>query len=134
MLIAIYGLCVVFSLLGLSIVWTQGRTLPVGIGALFLLAVGIVRYFHFARSWDDLRKKVDRLAGDRRLVQYALLQAQVLELEVERCAEAEEFWQVFHRTMERVGFVGGGEEPAALAVQLKYNGSPALTLHAPASP
>ena len=34
-----YGICVVLSLLGLSIVWSQGRTLPVGIGALFLLAV-----------------------------------------------------------------------------------------------
>ena len=128
-LIAIYGLCVVFSLLGLSIVWTQGRTLPVGIGAIFLLAVGIVRYFHFTRSWDDLRDKVDRLADDRRLVQYALLQAQVLELEVDRCGQAEEFWQVFHLTMERVGFLPEAEKEAAVEGHLKYNGSPALTLH-----
>ncbi len=132
-LIGIYGLCVVLSLLGLSIVWTQGRTLPVGIGAIFLLAIGIIHYFRFAQSWNDLRNKVDRLAGGRRLVQYALLQAQILELEVERCEEAEEFWRVFHQTMERVGFVPVGEGKTVVPVHLKYNGSAALTLHAPAS-
>ena len=124
----------VFSLLGLSIVWSQGRTLPVGIGALFLLAVGVIRYFHFSRSWDDLLRKVDRLAGERRLLRYALLQAQILELEVELCTEEGDFWRVFDHTMLRVGFVKDGEAPAVVPVQLKYNGNVPLTLHVPTTP
>src|SRR4051812_8580706 len=56
-LIGMYGLCLVLSLLGLSIVWSQGRTLPVGIGALFLLAIGALRYFHLLRSWHDVVRK-----------------------------------------------------------------------------
>ena len=84
-LLGTYGLCVVLSLLGLSIVWSQGRTLPIGIGFLFLLAIGALRYFFVLRSWEDLTRKVDILFGERRRVQYALLQAQVLQLEINRC-------------------------------------------------
>lgn len=130
-LLAIYGLCVMFSLLGLSVVWSQGRTLPIGFGAIFLLAAGMVRYFHFSRSWTDLLQRVDRLGDERRLVQYALLQAQVLELEVERCREREEFWLVFHQTMHRVGFLATGGDETSISVQLRYSGEDPLVLHAP---
>ncbi len=132
-LVGVYGLCVVLSLLGLSIVWSQGRTLPIGLGALFLLAVGALRYFHFLRDWDDVRRKVDTLMGERRQVRYALLQAQVLELEVERCESAEEFWTLFDRTLHRVGFVQPAEGRHSVPVHLKHNGSPPRTLHIPAA-
>ncbi|MHA3775693.1 MraY family glycosyltransferase [Verrucomicrobiota bacterium sgz303538] len=130
-LMGIYGLCVVLSLLGLSIVWSQGRTLPIGIGVLFLLAVGVLRHFHFLRSWGDVVRKVDSLAGERRRVQFALLQAHLLELEVERCRSAEEFWGVFDHSLRRVGFMQpeGGKE--SVVVHVKYNGSTPWTLYAP---
>lgn len=133
-LLGVYGLCVVLSLLGLSIVWSQGRTLPVGIGALFLLAVVALRYFHFLRSWDDVVRKVDRLAGERRQVQYALLQAQVLEMELDRCRTEKEFWPIFEDTMNRIGFVSPTSEPAEelTAVPVKYNGGDPWLLYAPA--
>lgn len=130
-LIGLYGLCVVLSLLGLSIVWSQGRTLPIGIGAIFLLAVASLRYFHFVRNWDDLRRKVDQIVGERRLVQYALLQAQVLELEVERCASVEEFHELRDRVFHRVGFVLGETSVECQPLQLRYNGFNPWTLHAP---
>jgi UDP-GlcNAc:undecaprenyl-phosphate GlcNAc-1-phosphate transferase len=130
-LFGLYGVCVVLSLLGLSIVWTQGRTLPVGIGALFLLAVAGLRYFHFLRSWDDVRRKVDRLMGERRQVQYAILQSQVLKLEVERCRESQEFWRVFEVTMRRVGFIEKGDGPS-VEVRVRHEGDEPWTLHAPA--
>jgi hypothetical protein len=76
----------VLSLAGLSIIWSSGNTLPVGIGVLFLLAMFVLRYFHLLKSWNDVRRKIDRLLGRRQIVHYALAQAQVLELEVERCA------------------------------------------------
>lgn len=131
-LLGLYGLCVMLSLIGLSIVWSQGRTLPIGIGAFFLLAVASMRYFHFVRSWEDVRRKVDILVSERRLVQYALLQAQVLEMEVERCGSEREFYRVRDLTLERVGFLTQPEVEVTVSVQLRYNGYEPWTLHAPA--
>lgn len=130
-LFGLYGICVVLSLFGLSIIWSQGTTLPIGIGVLFILALLALRYFHFLRSWEDVRRKLQRVMHRRQVVQYALLQAQILELEADRCRSAEEFWEVFEGTLRRVGFVEKGESEGEFAIQVKYNGSEPWTLHAP---
>jgi len=130
-LFGLYGICLVLSLFGLSIIWSQGSTLPIGIGVLFILALLALRYFHYLRSWEDVRRKFQRVVRRRRLVQYALLQAQVLELEAERCQSAQEFWAIFEHTLRRVGFVEKGESDAEYDIQVKYNGSTPWTLHAP---
>ena len=130
-LLGIYGICLVLSLAGLSIIWSSGNTLPVGIGVLGLLALFVLRYFHLLKSWQDVRTKIERLLGRRRVVHYALAQAQVLELEVERCATAQEFWTVFEHTIRRVGFVEPGEVEDQVAIDVRYNGSTPWTLHAP---
>jgi len=130
-LFGLYGICLVLSLFGLSIIWSQGSTLPIGIGVLFILALLALRYFHYLRSWEDVRRKFQRVVRRRRLVQYALLQAQVLELEAERCQTSQEFWAIFEHTLRRVGFVEKGESDAEYDIQVKYNGSTPWTLHAP---
>ncbi len=130
-LLGVYGVCVVLSLLGLSIFWSQGRTLPIGIGAIFMLAVIGLRYFHLVGSWEDVRRKLTRVITRRGEVRYALLQAQLLEIEVERCRSAQEFWAIFETTMRRVGFVEHGEVENEVTVHVKYNGSTPWTLHAP---
>jgi UDP-GlcNAc:undecaprenyl-phosphate GlcNAc-1-phosphate transferase len=129
-LFGIYSICVVLSLLGLSIVWTQARTLPIAIGALFLLAICALRYFHLLKSWEDVLRRIQRLSSRRREVQYALLQAQLLDHEIHRCKSGEEFWQIFDGTLRRVGFVKAGEATNEVAIQVKYNGSEPWTLHA----
>jgi len=130
-LFGLYGICLVLCLFGLSVIWSQGGTLPIGIGVLFLLALLALRYFHYLRSWEDVRRKLLRVVGRRQLVQYALLQAQVLEIEAERCKSAQEFWAIFEHTMRRVGFVEKGESDAEYAIHVKYNGTTPWTLHAP---
>jgi len=130
-LFGLYGICLVLSLFALSIIWSQGSTLPIAIGVLFLLALLALRYFHYLRSWDDVRRKFNRVRRRRRLVQYALLQAQVLELEAERCKSAQEFWAIFEHTLRRVGFVEKGESDGEYDIEVKYNGSTPWTLHAP---
>ncbi len=130
-LLGIYGVCLVLSLAGLSIIWSSGNTLPVGIGVLFLLAIIVLRYFHLLKSWEDVRRKFDRLLGRRRVVQYALAQAQVLELEVERCASAQEFWAIFEHTIRRVGFVDPGEVEDDVQLEIRYNGNTPWKVHAP---
>lgn len=130
-LLGLYGICVVLSLVGLSIIWSQGRTLPIGICLLFILVLFILRYFHFVNTWDDLWQKFDRVIGQRREVRYALLQAQVLQCELDRCANGEEFWRVFNTTMRRMGFLEYGELAECSRVEMRGNGSTSLTLHVP---
>ena len=131
-LIGLYGICVVLSLVGLSVIWSQGSTLPIGIGLLFFLALGVLRYFHFLRTWEDVLRKLNSVLQRRSVVRYALLQAQVMEIEVERCESAEEFWPIFQHTLRRIGFVEPDEAADRIAIQVRYNSGGPWILHAPA--
>ncbi|MGB8169164.1 MAG: MraY family glycosyltransferase [Chthoniobacteraceae bacterium] len=130
-LLGLYGLCLVLSLVGLSIIWSQGRTLPIGICLLFILVLFILRYFHLVNTWGDFRQRFERVLGHRREVQYALLQAQVLELELERCPGPEEFWLLFHLTLRRVGFLDADDDEDSSQLDVHSPGSTSLTLHVP---
>ena len=129
--LGLYGVCLVLSLIGLSIFWSQGRTLPIGIGTLFILAVLGLRHFHFLHTWEDVQRRVMRVMSRRREVRYALLQAQLLDLEVDRCRSAQEFWAIFEHTLRRIGFVDAGEVENEIVVHVRHNGSRPWTLHAP---
>ena len=112
-IIGVYGVCVVLSLVGLSIFWSQGRTIPIAIGVVFLLALIAVRYLRYFTGWADLQRVMNMKEGRRRDVRYALLQARLLELEIERCNSREEFLELLHNALARTGFRlhdgGGGE-------------------------
>jgi UDP-GlcNAc:undecaprenyl-phosphate GlcNAc-1-phosphate transferase len=131
--LGVYGICVVLSLIALSIIWSQGRTIPIAIGAVFLLAIFALRYLQYVRSFANVGDQIERLFARRRTVRYALLQAQVLALEVDRCGESAEFWPLFNQSLRRVGFLEDGEwtEEEAIQINVKYNGSKPWTLHAP---
>jgi len=129
-LFTFYAIAVVFSLLGLSVIWSQGRSLPVAISAVFVLALFALRFFHQIGTWEDLRRKADRVFGRRREVRYALLQAQLLELELDRCRSGDEFWPIFDTALRRVGFTQEGEAIDEIKIQIRYNGSSPWTLHA----
>jgi UDP-GlcNAc:undecaprenyl-phosphate/decaprenyl-phosphate GlcNAc-1-phosphate transferase len=132
-LFGLYGVCVVLSLIGLTIFWNQGgtTTIAIGAGVIFLMALGVVRHFHRVDSLGDAHRKVKRMLGRRQTVQYALLQAKVLVLEVDRCETREEFWGIFEQTLRRVGFCEDGEVDAQVIVEMKHNGSRPWRLHAP---
>ena len=131
-LFGLYGICVILSLIGLTIFWNQGGTLPIaiGLGAFFLMVLGIVRHFLRVRSWRDAHHQMKRLLSRRQAVQYTVLQAKLIGLEVDRCEAAEEFWIVFDETMRRVGFVDEDESENQATIELRQNGVKPLTLHA----
>jgi len=131
--LGVYGICVVLSLIALSIIWSQGRTIPIAIGAVFLLAIFALRYLQYIRSFANVGDQIERLFARRRTVRYALLQAQILSLEVDRCDQGTEFWPIFHQSLRRVGFLEEGEwtDEEAIQIHVKYNGSHPWTLHAP---
>ncbi len=134
-LLGLYGVCVVLSLSGLAIFWSQGeqRTMPIAIGAgvLFLLAFAAVRHFHRVRTWEDAHRTVRHVLSRREVVRYALLQSRVLLLEVERCEDGPEFWGIFDETLRRVGFCEADEAAKTVRVEMRHNGTKPWTLHAP---
>ena len=131
-LFGLYGICVILSLIGLTIFWNKGGTIPIaiGIGMLFLMVLGVVRHFLRVRSWRDAHQQIKRVLSRREAVQYTVLQAKLLVLEVERCATGQEFWRIFDQTMRRVGFVESNETENQIAIQLRQNGAKPLMLHA----
>ncbi len=132
-LLGLYAVCVVLSLIGLTIFWNQGgtATIAIGAGVLFLMALAAVRHFHRVDSLVEVHRKVKRTLGRRQTVHYALLQAKVLVLEAERCESGEEFWGIFEQTLRRVGFCEEGEVDAHVTIEVRHHGSRPWRLHAP---
>lgn len=133
-IIGVYGVCVVLSMIGLSIFWTQGRTFPIAVGAVFVLALFSAQYLQYIKNWTTLRPQVERILKRRPAVQYALLQAQLMELEVDKCQSQEEFWPIFEHALQRVGFIHGNGEKSPeefVRIEVRWNGTQSWTLHAP---
>ena len=108
--LGMYLISVALSLVGLSVLWTQGRSLPVAIGLVFILAVFAVRYLGYIWTWAELAAQVKRALSRREDVKYTLLLAQLMELEVERCRSFEEFDSLFRQALLRAGFGLRGDE------------------------
>lgn len=101
--LGMYLLSVFFSLVGLSVFWTQGRTLPIALGIFFVTAVIAIRYLGYIWKWSDVRHQLQRVLGRRRDVEYALLHVKLLEMEVERCKTWDEFEDRLDRGLRSVG-------------------------------
>jgi len=131
-LFGLYGICVILSLIGLTIFWNKGGTLPIaiGLGMFFLMVLGVVRHFLRVRSWQDAHQQMKRVLSRRQAVQYTLLQAKLLTLEVDRCGSVQEFLRILDQTMRRVGFVERNETENQIVIQLRQNGAKPLVLHA----
>jgi len=131
--LGLYLVSVVFSLVALSLIWSQGRTLPIALAILFLITVLMVRYLGYIWSWAGLAGQI-RISIERRSeVKYALLQASLMELEVERCRDLAEFRNLMAMALQRVGFVVDGpvDPERYLNVTLYFAGEESLVLQAP---
>lgn len=101
-LVALYSVCMVLSLAGISILINRGLTLPV-IGTLaFLLAIGTARYLGYIHSWKGLRKQFADTIEQRKQREYIIAHGILLEMEVERCETAGEFAQILLAALERL--------------------------------
>lgn len=132
-LLGLYSICAVLSVIGLMVRWNQNSYIPivVGVGVLFLLALAVIRHFHRVKTWDDAHRKVKRVLSRRAEIRYALLQAKVLDIEIERCHSEEEFWALFNDTLRRVGFVEEGERDDEILIEVKHGQGKPWLLFAP---
>ena len=104
-LIAMYSICVVLSLIGVSIFWSKGQTLPIAGAAFFILALVAARYLGYIRNWSEFRGQFQRALSRRKDVQYANLLSKLLEMEMDRFDDPDLFWVEFDTTLERAGFI-----------------------------
>jgi UDP-GlcNAc:undecaprenyl-phosphate GlcNAc-1-phosphate transferase len=104
MVLGMYVVFLILGLFGLSIFWSQGRTLPIVGGFLVLSAVFAVKNLGYVHSWTHFRLKIDLALHRRSQVRYALLGAELLELEVDRAKDFAEFQVLLRQILKGVGF------------------------------
>lgn len=116
-LVAIYSICLVLSLIGISIFWSRGFSLPIAGAALFLLGLGAARYLGYVKSWRDLRSQWRGALSRRRDMLYCGTYGRMLEWEAERCATVGEFVPILRLGLERMG-LHAHPEPALMPVRI----------------
>jgi UDP-GlcNAc:undecaprenyl-phosphate GlcNAc-1-phosphate transferase len=103
-LMAMYAVCVVLSLVGISILLTKGLSLPVIGAVLFLLAMAAARYLGYVRTWKGIREQIRQAIIRRKDQEYINAYARVLELEIDRCNGADEYIPILRQGLARLGF------------------------------
>jgi UDP-GlcNAc:undecaprenyl-phosphate GlcNAc-1-phosphate transferase len=129
-LVAMYSVCLVLSLVGISILLTKGVALPVAGAVLFLLAIGAARYLGYVRSWSKLREQISSALERRRRLEHIRIHARVLEFDVEKCANLEEFSEVLRHRFRWIGFETG-PSPLSTPVRLRLDTTVEAILYCP---
>ena len=102
-LVAMYSVCLVLSLVGISILMSKGKALPIWGAACFLLMLGAVRYLGYIKRWSDVRLQFSSAMERRRDMLYTATYGKLLEWEAERSVNAEEFVQLLEVGATRAG-------------------------------
>ena len=102
-LVAMYSVCLALSLVGMSILISKGRALPIAALALGLLALGAAKYLGYIKRWSDLRGQLHRVLERRQDMLYAGTWGRVMEWEADRCESAEAFVSLLELATARVG-------------------------------
>ncbi|MEQ1749030.1 MAG: MraY family glycosyltransferase [Prosthecobacter sp.] len=103
-LLAMYSVCAVLSLVGISILLTKGVALPIAGAVLFLMAIGAARYLGYIRSWSKLRVQMNEALARRRRLEHIQAHARVLEFDIEKCSSLEEFTELMRHRFRWIGF------------------------------
>jgi UDP-GlcNAc:undecaprenyl-phosphate GlcNAc-1-phosphate transferase len=102
-LMVMYAVCVVLSLVGISILLTKGLALPVVGAVLFLLSMAAARYLGYVRTWKGFRQQMKESLGRRKDHEFVNAHALVIELEIEKCVAASEFRPILQQGLSRLG-------------------------------
>lgn len=116
-LAAMYSVCLVLSIVGISILLTKGIALPVAGAVLFLLGIGAARYLGYVRSWTNLRQQISQAMERRRRLEHVRAHARVLEFDIEKSESLDEFATLLLDRFRWIGLTTSkvpGTEPVTL--------------------
>lgn len=99
-----YGFSLVFLLMSLGVLWSQGRWLPILFGFLCLTFIISARVFEFSRAWFSVGRVLGNSLEMRNESQYALALSRWLELEAERCDSLDRLWNEFGFMLGKLDF------------------------------
>jgi UDP-GlcNAc:undecaprenyl-phosphate GlcNAc-1-phosphate transferase len=122
--LGMYLVTVFFSLIGLSVFWTQGRTLPVALGLVFIAAVFAIRYLGYIWEWKEIQFQLSRTLGKRKEVEYTLLQSKLMEMEVDRADSWDQFHPKLRAALQSTGLREKGDSPCKDCLELTFKISP----------
>lgn len=120
-LIALYLVCLVLSIVSISILATKGLATPIAAAVVFLLALLAARYLGYVRSWSKIREQFREALERRRKLEFVQSHVRVLEFEVERCGTEAEFLRELDHSLGRIGMGRNA-----------WNGSVVIPLNLPA--
>jgi len=104
--LSIYGVTLVFLVMGFVAIWSQGRLIPVLLGALALILLLFAGKLRFSREWFAVGRIVGNSISMRHDVQYGLCLTRWLALEGQRCASLEGLWPDLVFVAQHLGFSG----------------------------
>ncbi len=101
-LLFLYGVFAAFCILGLSIYFSSGHSIPI-VGMIITVAIfSGMRKLGVPHTFTEIREHLREVITSRKDTRYAYNLSQVLEHEVERIARGEEFWNELHRALVKV--------------------------------
>ena len=103
-ILILYGISLVFLLIALGVLWSQGRWLPILFGFLCLTFIISARVFEFSRAWFSVGRVLGNTLEMRNESQYALALSRWLELEAERCDSLDRLWNEFTFMLRKLEF------------------------------
>jgi UDP-GlcNAc:undecaprenyl-phosphate GlcNAc-1-phosphate transferase len=125
---AMYAVCVVLSLAGLSIMFTRGLAIPIVAALAFLLAITAARYLGYVHKWRGLRNQVNATLDRRRQREYIRAHSTLLEMEVERCPDAATFITILQTSLNRLG-LSATPGPGLTSLKLRCIPKAVVTLY-----
>lgn len=102
-LVALYSACLVLSILGISLLWVKGISVPIIGAILMLLAMLTARYLGYVKSIRQMKEQFREALTRRRQMMYTGTYARLIEWEVERCHTAEDFQAQLDHALQRTG-------------------------------
>jgi hypothetical protein len=102
--LSVYGLNLVFLLMGLAAFWSHGQLVPALFGASVLMLFVCAGSFAFSRRWFAIHRVLRTSLRMRREVRYAFSLTHWLELESRRRSGPDELWADFVFAADKLGF------------------------------
>jgi UDP-GlcNAc:undecaprenyl-phosphate GlcNAc-1-phosphate transferase len=102
-LIALYSVCLALGLVGILVLVSKGRALPVVISVLFLLALMAARYLGYVKSWSDVRNQLRGALVARQEMLYVASWGRIVEWEADKLKSPEEFIVLLEQAVGKAG-------------------------------